>query len=194
MQRFSSLALLAVALSPAAAHAAHWPFWGPVPTQAPSDGHDFALCLELDVDLGLDGKESVLDNVTYRCESEENVSRVCYEVDASGAWPAKWGTLTCQGADTRLTLTLVPAFDPASDLSKGAIISRRVDKAAAVFVVGRRFPGQRVEGVRGTVCEVADGRLTVSRVGSSRRKDVCKLVGHDGNEIPLPVKFRGRVR
>jgi len=176
-----------------AAHAAHWPFWAPVPTEPLSDGHRFALCLELDVDLALDGKEKTLDNVTYRCESDEQTSRVCYQVNPD-PWPDKWGTLTCQGDDTRVTVTLVPAFVPSSDLEKGVIISRRVDKAAAVFVVGRRFPGQRVEGTRGTVCEVADGRLYVSRVGSSRRKDWCELRGHDGSVIRMPVKFRGRPR
>jgi len=186
----AAASLLAASLP---AQAAHWPFWGPVPTTALSDGHRFALCLELDVDLGLDGKEQTEGNITYRCESEEKVSRVCYEVD-DDPWPTKWPTLTCNGADTRLTVTLVPAFDPASDLEKGAVISRRVDKAAAVYVVGQRFPGQRTEGERGSVCEVADGKLFVSRVGSSRRKDWCELRQRDGSVFRMPVKFRGKVR
>jgi hypothetical protein len=164
-----------------------WPYRAPVPTQAPSDGQPFSVCLEIGAELGFDGQRHEEGNVSWTCTSEEDVSTVCYDVAAT-PWPTKWPTLLCEGANDRVKVSLIEAFDPASDLSKGARISSKVDEATAVFIVGDRFPSQVVQGARGASCQVADGRLYVSRTTSSRRRDQCSLRTAEGGRISLRVK------
>lgn len=170
-----------------AALASTWPFRAPVPTQAPSDGKPFRVCLELAADLGFEGTEHTEANVSWTCSTTEEVSTVCYDV-APTPWPDKWPTLECRGTTDRVKVTLLEAFDPASDLSKGAKISKKVDEATAVFVVGDRFPSQVVEGSRGASCQVADGRLYVSRTTASRRRDQCSLRTRGGGRTSLTIR------
>lgn len=176
----------------AAAHAATWPFRAPVPAEPLGDGDPFALCLELGVDLGFQPGDHAAGPVAYRCESEAEASRVCYQVQGT-EWPDRWEPLVCEGTDTKVVVTLVEAFQPRADLSKGVVIKRGLDKAAAVFEVGSAYRGQRVQGHRGTVCEVASGRLFVSRRGPSRRRDVCELRDASGATVPMPIRFKGRL-
>jgi len=181
-----------LALFLAVAHAATWPFRGPVPVEPVTDGAPFSLCLELGVELGFTGDEFTQGNVTHRCLSDAGASRVCYQVDST-PWPDSWPALECRGDTTRVVVQLIPAFHPRMNLDKGVVISRRVDEAAAVFEVGSAFGGQRVEGQRGTICEVSDGKLFVSRRGSSRRKDYCELRTATGEMTKLPIRFRSKV-
>ncbi len=176
-----SMLLLCTAL------AGTWPYRAPVPTQAPSDGQPFAVCLEIGADLGFDGMGQERGNVSWTCTSEEDTSTVCYEV-APTPWPKAWPKVVCEGANDRVKISLVEAFDPASDLSKEARISRRVDEATAVFVVGDRSPSQTVEGARGALCQVVDGRLYVGRTTASRRKDQCSLRTSGGGRVSLVVR------
>jgi hypothetical protein len=156
------------------AAAATWPFRAPVPSAPPSDGGSFSVCLEVGENLGFDGSKHSDGNVSWTCESETSVSRVCYVVEATG-WPEKWPRLSCEGPKHSLAVTLLPAFDPASTLEKGARISGKVDEVVAVFITGKRYPNQTVDGKRGARCVVTDGRLYVSRETPERRKDVCTL-------------------
>jgi len=176
-----SMLLLSTAL------AGTWPYRAPVPTQAPSDGQPFSVCLEIGADLGFDGLRQEQGNVSWTCTSEEDSSTVCYEV-APTPWPERWPNVVCEGATDRVKVSLIEAFDPASELTKGARISRRVDEATAVFVVGDRFPAQTVEGARGASCQVVDGRLYVSRTTATRRKDQCSLRTTGGGRVSLVVR------
>jgi hypothetical protein len=175
-----------IALFVSSALAGTWPYRAPVPTQAPSDGQPFSVCLEIDANLGFDGATHQEGNVSWTCSTEGDVSRFCYEVAAS-PWPERWPTARCEGRTDTMKVTFLEAFDPASDLSKGARISSRVDEATAVFVVGDRFPPQSVTGARGASCQVTDGRLYVSRTTASRRRDVCSLRTAKGM-VPLTVR------
>jgi hypothetical protein len=179
----------------AVAHAATWPFRAPVPAAALTDGAPFALCLELGVPLGFDGADASAGNVGYRCVDDERSSRVCYQVSMSTeqAWPERWPTLECRGTDTRVVVQLFEAFHPRADLSRGVVIHRSVDQPAAVFEVGNTYQRQKVEGTRGTLCEVADGKLFVSRRGGSRRRDWCELRRRDGTIERMSVRFRSRI-
>ena len=162
-------------------------FRAPVPTQAPSDGQPFSVCLELGADLAFAGETQTEGNVTWTCATTDDVSTVCYDVAAT-PWPDRWPVVTCEGEVARVKVNLVETFDPQDDLSRGARISGKVDEATAVFVVGDRFPAQVVEGARGAACQVADGRLYISRTTSSRRRDQCSLRTTGGGRMSLVVR------
>lgn len=170
--------------------AATWPYRAPVPATVPSDGQGFSVCLEVGADLSFDGASHTDGNVSWTCESQPNLSRVCYEVSPEG-WPTKWPMLTCAGPETTIAVNLIEAFDPADDLSKGARVSGRVDESVGVFVVGDRFVPQQVEGSRGARCVVTEGRLYVSRETASRRRDFCPLRVRGGAIERLKIRSSG---
>ncbi|MBX2796589.1 MAG: hypothetical protein KTR31_02935 [Myxococcales bacterium] len=172
------------------AQAATWTYRAPVPTQPPSDGRGFGVCLVLPVDLGIEGQvEDVSGNVSLTCSRQEERTRICYDV-SNEDWPTTWEPLSCAGSTTTVVLKLVPAFDPEQDPRLGVSIHPGVDEVAASFVLQGEWPPQSDEDTRGTRCRIRDGRLWIWRDGQSRRKGTCVIRERDGTNHELTIRFR----